>query len=615
MLAIASASSGRLGSALFGHFGDRIGRKTTLVAALLTMGVSTVLIGILPTYKTVGVAAPAMLALCRFGQGLGLGGEWGGAVLLAVENAPPGKRAWYGMFPQLGAPLGFFLSGSVFLLLSDWLTNEQFFAYGWRIPFLASAALVLVGLYVRLTITETPVFREALVRDARVKVPMVVVFREYPGPLVFGILTSLATFVLFYLMTVFALSWGTTALGYSRGTFLIIQLVGVCFFALAIPISAMIAERGRRRTLLWVTAAIGAFGFVMAPLLSAGLTGATLAMVIGLSLMGLTYGPLGTALSELFPTRVRYTGSSLAFNLSGIVGASLAPYIAMAGPELRSAARRLLPHGAHPLLSIRRIAGDPRASRATIHSANLFRSFYCQSRSDDGREETRFSNQKVANSSRRLLSSAAVLTVYTAGYLRTRPAAQRFAVESEPRKIAIPARSESPQSPSSDTGDHDADRDAAPRAAAASAAPTLAARSTPASSSTPLPIQKDEGPAISEQTAPPPDAPDSAAAPLIATEEPAPSIAPAERGYKDGTYLGWGSCRHGDIEASVVIQEGRIASATITRCLTRYSCSWIDELPGQVVSRQNTNVDYVSGATQSTDAFADAVADALSKAK
>ncbi len=317
-----------IGSALFGHFGDRIGRKTTLVAALLTMGVSTVLIGILPTYSTIGVAAPVLLALCRFGQGLGLGGEWGGAVLLAVENAPPGKRAWYGMFPQLGAPIGFFFSGSVFLLLSEWLTNEQFFAYGWRIPFLASAVLVLLGLYVRLTIAETPVFREALGREERVKVPILVVFRDYPGTLGLGILASLATFVLFYLTTVFALSWGTTALGYSRTTFLLIQLVGIIFFALTIPLSAVIAERGRRKTLLWVTIAIGAFGFVMAPMLSAGLTGVTMTMVIGLSLMGLTYGPLGTALSELFPTRVRYTGSSLTFNLAGIFGASLAPYIA-----------------------------------------------------------------------------------------------------------------------------------------------------------------------------------------------------------------------------------------------------------------------------------------------
>jgi MFS family permease len=303
-----------IGSALFGHFGDRVGRKTTLVAALLTMGFSTVAIGLLPTHDTIGIAAPALLAICRFGQGLGLGGEWGGAVLLAIENAPPGKRAWFGMFPQLGAPIGFFFSGAVFLALSQALTNEQFFAYGWRIPFLASAVLVAVGLYVRLTITETPVFRAAVGREQRVKVPLLVVFRDYPLTLVLGVLVSLATFVLFYLVTVFSLSWGTTALGYSRSSFLLIQLVGIVFFALTIPLSAMLAERGRRRTLLGVTIAIGAFGFAMAPLLSSGLAGATAMTVIGLALMGLTYGPLGTTLSE--------------FNLAGIFGASLAPYIA-----------------------------------------------------------------------------------------------------------------------------------------------------------------------------------------------------------------------------------------------------------------------------------------------
>jgi metabolite-proton symporter len=317
-----------VGSALFGHFGDRVGRKTTLVAALLTMGISTVAIGALPTYGTIGVAAPLLLALCRFGQGLGLGGEWGGAVLLAVENAPPGKRAWYGMFPQLGAPFGFILSASVFLALSKWLTDQRFFAFGWRIPFLASAVLVLVGLYVRLTITETPVFRDALSRQERVRVPMLVVFRNYPKPLVIGTLVSLSTFVLFYLMTVFALSWGTTVLGYSREKFLVMQLLGIVLFALTIPMSAVLAERGRRRTLLWVTSAIGVFGLLMAPMFLAGTFGAVMTMAVGLSLMGLTYGPLGTVLSELFPTSVRYTGSSLTFNFAGIFGASLAPYIA-----------------------------------------------------------------------------------------------------------------------------------------------------------------------------------------------------------------------------------------------------------------------------------------------
>jgi metabolite-proton symporter len=317
-----------IGSALFGHFGDRIGRKTTLVIALSVMGVSTIAIGALPTYATIGIAAPVLLALCRFGQGLGLGGEWGGAILLAVENAPPHKRALYGMFPQLGAPIGFFLSGSVFLLLSRILTNAQFFAWGWRLPFLSSAVLVFLGLYVRLTITETPVFQKTLATEEKLRLPMLSVFRDHLGSLVAGIAICLATFVLFYLMTVFALSWGTTALGYTRGTFLQIQLLGVIFFGLTIPVSAFLAERGRRLVMLWITAAIGAFGLVMAPLFQAGFKGTLSMMVIGLAIMGLTYGPLGTMISELFPTRVRYTGSSLAFSFAGILGASLAPYIA-----------------------------------------------------------------------------------------------------------------------------------------------------------------------------------------------------------------------------------------------------------------------------------------------
>ena len=321
-----------VGSALFGHFGDRIGRKATLVAALLTMGLSTVLIGLLPTYAQIGVLAPALLALCRFGQGLGLGGEWGGAVLLATENAPPGKRAWYGMFPQLGAPLGFILSGGSFLLLGEFLSEEQFFAWGWRIPFLASALLVLVGLYVRLKITETPVFQKTLDQGERVKLPMVAVFRHHGRALVLGTLIALATFVLFYLMTVFALSWGTAAKGlaYPRKDFLLVQLLSMLFFAITIPLSAVLADRyGRRPTLVWVSAAIALFGLVAPSLFVAGnLASVAIYLSIGLALMGMTYGPLGTQLSELFPTAVRYTGSSLTFNLAGIFGASLAPYIA-----------------------------------------------------------------------------------------------------------------------------------------------------------------------------------------------------------------------------------------------------------------------------------------------
>jgi len=321
-----------IGSALFGHFGDRVGRKTTLVAALLTMGVSTVTIGLLPTYATIGIAAPLLLAICRFGQGLGLGGEWGGAVLLAVENAPPGKRAWYGMFPQLGAPIGFLFSGGVFLAISTWLTNDQFFRFGWRLPFLASAALVILGLYVRLTITETPVFKEALTKEKRVDVPMVRVFTHHAFALVMGLLISLTAFVIFYLMTVFSLSWGTgkppNGLGYTREKFLVMQLFAILFFAIGIPVSARLAERGRRAMLMWANLAVFAFGIVLGPMFEAGTIGAVSMMVLGMTLVGLVYGPLGTVLSELFPTAVRYSGSSMTFNLAGIFGASLAPYAA-----------------------------------------------------------------------------------------------------------------------------------------------------------------------------------------------------------------------------------------------------------------------------------------------
>ena len=319
-----------VGSALFGHFGDRIGRKATLVAALLTMGLSTVAIGLLPTYQSIGVLAPLLLAICRLGQGLGLGGEWGGAVLLATENAPRARRAWYGMFPQLGAPVGFLCSSGVFLILAEWMTEEEFFAYGWRIPFIASVVLVVVGLYVRLRLAETPAFQRTIERQERVRLPMLTVCREYPRTLILGTLASTVTFVLFYLMTVFTLSWGTSALGYSRTEFLVLQMISVLFFALTIPISAVVADRvGRRAMLIAATLAIVVFGFVLAPLFRSGSYYSVLAFLsAGLALMGLTYGPLGTALAELFPTAVRYTGASLTFNLAGILGASLAPYAA-----------------------------------------------------------------------------------------------------------------------------------------------------------------------------------------------------------------------------------------------------------------------------------------------
>jgi len=319
-----------VGSAVFGHYGDRIGRKATLVAALLTMGLSTVAIGLLPTYADIGIVAPLLLALCRFGQGLGLGGEWGGAVLLATENAPPGKRAWYGMFPQLGAPIGFLCSTGIFLVLTEWLSDAQFLAWGWRVPFLASAALVIVGLWVRLRITETPDFQKTLDRDERVRLPMLTVLKQHPRALLAGTFAAMATFVLFYLMTVFALSWGTSRLGYSREQFLILQMGGVLFFAAGIPVAALYADRkGRRRAMVVASVAIFVFGLLFAPLFSSGsAAGVLLFLALGLGIMGLTYGPCGTILAEMFPTEVRYTGASLAFNLAGIFGASLAPYVA-----------------------------------------------------------------------------------------------------------------------------------------------------------------------------------------------------------------------------------------------------------------------------------------------
>lgn len=319
-----------IGSAIFGHFGDRIGRKATLVAALLTMGLSTVAVGLLPTYASIGIAAPALLALFRLGQGIGLGGEWGGAVLLATENAPRGKRAWYGMFPQLGAPLGFILSTGTFLLLTTGLTDTQLLSWGWRVPFLASALLVFLGLYVRLRLTETPDFLQAMQQDERVQVPMLSVAARHPAALVLGMFACVATFVHFYLMTVFSLNWATTALKIPRSEFLLLQMIGVLFFAATIPLSAVVADRKSRRGML-IAATIGVIGFglVLAPLFGSGNVFGVLAyLALGFGVIGFTYGPLGTLMAELFPTVVRYTGASLAFNLAGIVGASLAPYLA-----------------------------------------------------------------------------------------------------------------------------------------------------------------------------------------------------------------------------------------------------------------------------------------------
>ncbi|WP_213814430.1 MFS transporter [Glaciihabitans sp. dw_435] len=350
-----------IGSIIFGHFGDRIGRKGTLVASLLTMGIATVLIGALPTALTPGwqVLAPTLLVILRFCQGLGLGGEWSGAALLATENAPKGKRAIYGTFPQLGAPIGFIIANVLFLVLNLTLSPEAFIAWGWRIPFLVSAVLVIVGLYVRLKLVETPAFQKVVDSGEVAKLPLARVFKISWRELILGTFIMLATYVLFYLMTTFTLTFGTTAasleaakaaaiakgapltdaaaaafvpgLGYTRNDFLIMLIIGVVFFGIFTLVSGPLAEKyGRRKMLTWVTVGIIIFGLLFVPLFGAGQVGVMALLIIGFTLMGLTFGPMGAQLPELFPTNVRYTGSAISYNVSSILGAAVAPFIAVA---------------------------------------------------------------------------------------------------------------------------------------------------------------------------------------------------------------------------------------------------------------------------------------------
>jgi metabolite-proton symporter len=318
------------GALLFGHFGDRIGRKTTLVASLLVMGVSTILIGVLPSYEMVGWTAPALLCLLRFGQGIGLGGEWAGAALLATEYAPKGKRGWFGMFPQLGPPVGFLFAVGSFLLLSQVLDDTEFRAWGWRIPFLASAVLVVVGLYVRLKLAETPVFLQAQKTHQPVKLPLSVLFAHHSKPLILGALVMVVCYALFYITTVFSLSYGVTTLHIPRPQFLGMLCVAVVFLAIATPLSALAGDRyGRRPVIIVAGCAALLSGFLMEPMLGSGsLWLITAFLCLELFLMGCTFAPMGALLPELFPTAVRYTGAGAAYNLGGILGASMAPYIA-----------------------------------------------------------------------------------------------------------------------------------------------------------------------------------------------------------------------------------------------------------------------------------------------
>jgi len=318
-----------VGAFLFGHFGDRVGRKATLVATMVVMGLSTTLIGVLPGYSTAGALAPWLLCLLRFGQGVGLGGEWGGAALLATENAPHGQRAWFGMFPQLGPPIGFLMANGLFLLLMLGLGEQSFVAWAWRVPFLLSAALVAIGLYVRVTVDETPAFRALVERRQRVDVPLAETIRDHWRPLIQGSLAIVVCYALFYVSTVFALGYGVTTLHIARTDFLAMLCVAALFMAAATPLSAALADRfGRRPVLLAAAIVAAAVGLAMPTLLEGGTIGVLAFLSLALAAMGLTFAPLGALLPELFPARVRYTGAASAYNLGGILGASLAPAIA-----------------------------------------------------------------------------------------------------------------------------------------------------------------------------------------------------------------------------------------------------------------------------------------------
>jgi metabolite-proton symporter len=340
-----------VGSIIFGHFGDRIGRKTTLVGSLLLMGLATFMIGLLPPYQQAGLFAPILLTILRFSQGLGLGGEWSGAALLATETAERGKRARAAMWPQLGAPFGFILANGFFLILTYGFAfdstkataDDAFLVWGWRIPFLVSIILVMVGLYVRLALHETPVFVRAAARGERVRAPLLRVFAEHPKQILLGTLSMVSTYGIFYTMTTWILSYAigkvqNGALGIGYRPFLILQLVSVLFFAAFIPVSGYVADRiGRRRLLMIGTGAIVLFGLTFGPFLSPTTMGsadtANLPMMliflsIGMTLMGLVFGPMAAFLPELFPTHTRYTGSGVAYNVASILGAALTPFVA-----------------------------------------------------------------------------------------------------------------------------------------------------------------------------------------------------------------------------------------------------------------------------------------------
>ncbi|MET0240658.1 MAG: MFS transporter [Sphingobium sp.] len=356
-----------LGASIFGHFGDRVGRKSTLVASLMLMGGSTLAIGFLPTYAMAGWVAPLLLCILRFGQGFGLGGEWGGAALLAVENAPPGWRARFGMMPQLGAPVGFLAANGLFLILGALLTDAQFMEWGWRLPFLGSAILVGLGLWVRLKLTETPEFAAALEAAPPPAVPLADLFKRHLGATVTSTLGAVSCFATFYIATAFALGHSTTTMGLPREAVLSVQLGAILFLALGIIHAGWWSDSASPRKVLMAgcigTIIVGlGFGWLLE---QANLPDLFAALAAALYIMGLTYGPLGAWLTDRFPTTVRYTGASVAFNGAGIIGGAMAPIAAQGLVSSYGTASVGLYLSAAGLLSLVGLAFSPKQTLST----------------------------------------------------------------------------------------------------------------------------------------------------------------------------------------------------------------------------------------------------------
>lgn len=319
-----------VGSFVFGHFGDRLGRKKTLVVSLLVMGVATVAIGFIPGYQSIVVGGALLLCLCRFVQGIGLGGEWSGAVLVATENAPADKRALYGAFPEVGAPIGFFICNGLFYVLEKMLTPAQMMSFGWRVPFWASSVLVVIGLYVRHRLQETPLFKLAQERDNTTRSPLKVVFKENWREILKGTFLMGATYAMFFTLTTWSLSFATTALGFSHSEFLLLLMAAIVEFAVLIMTTSVLADKvGRKKVLMTASVALVVFSLVFPYFLEGqhNMVGMLLFLGLGFVVMGTLYGPVGAVLPELFPTKVRYSGAGITYNLAAVVGAAVAPTI------------------------------------------------------------------------------------------------------------------------------------------------------------------------------------------------------------------------------------------------------------------------------------------------